>query len=82
MYPIFLVYGYLLFADDRFGEVMERKGKTALSLVVLTFPLIIIAFKMMKMMKASSLVHQSMQDLCCFVPLTRGAGLSPSSDLA
>jgi glucan biosynthesis protein C len=47
VYPIFLVYGYLLFADDRFEEVMESKGKTALSLSVLTFPLILVAFKMM-----------------------------------
>jgi len=45
VYPLFMFLGFILVSDDRFTQVMERKGKTYLVLAIITFPLMLMAFE-------------------------------------
>jgi glucan biosynthesis protein C len=40
VYPIILVYGYLIISNNKFEEVIQRHGKIALVLAITTFPLL------------------------------------------
>jgi glucan biosynthesis protein C len=41
VYPIILVYGYLIISNNKFEEAIQRHGKVALVLAITTFPLVL-----------------------------------------